>query len=172
MTELIRYQQCEKCLGTGIRIGPGERDGLGVVCQTCIGTGREEITYTPFSGRVRRKDITKVISAGSIRTLRPEDTAGGVSYADFLLSHHAPFARGKEVREYECPATLFRRDFFAECKEYITPGTRWSDCPLYKNGDWKKICWPAFDKLHTEEINNFGALPRRTPSHSKALARE
>ena len=52
-------EKCKSCKGTGIYVGMAERDGAGIVCHTCKGTGCHHVKfeYEDFEGKIVRKDI-------------------------------------------------------------------------------------------------------------------
>lgn len=54
--------QCTDCYGTGIVKDTFFSNSSGLICLTCKGTGATTITYTPFTHRNIRPDITIVKS--------------------------------------------------------------------------------------------------------------
>jgi hypothetical protein len=56
--------ECEACGATGLYCGFAEPKGTAVVCYKCKGTGCQEIQYTPFTARKRRKDVKNVLCDG------------------------------------------------------------------------------------------------------------
>jgi hypothetical protein len=77
--------QCESCHGTGIYHGFAEPEGVGVVCLNCKGTGRRNLTYTPFTGRKVRTDINTVqLSRGSFIAIGVGPAGRSITYEEFL----------------------------------------------------------------------------------------
>lgn len=52
--------QCDSCGGTGLYQGMCEKEGEPVVCLSCKGTGGVTVSYTPYTGRKRKRGITCV----------------------------------------------------------------------------------------------------------------
>lgn len=75
--------ECKSCSGTGVYKGFAEPEGVGVVCLQCSGTGCDEISYTPFTERKRRKGI-RVVRQGSFLATGVGPVGGEVSYEEFL----------------------------------------------------------------------------------------
>jgi hypothetical protein len=77
--------ECGSCGGTGIYCGFAEPEGVGVVCLTCKGSGKAQLTYKPFTTRKRRDNVETVrLSAGSFIGMGFGPTGGSVSYQEFL----------------------------------------------------------------------------------------
>lgn len=76
--------QCSACNGTGIYHGMAEPKGVGVVCLRCQGTGKQTITYIPFTGRKKREDIDVVRLSKGSTILSCGPTGTEISYQDFL----------------------------------------------------------------------------------------
>jgi len=77
--------QCKACGGTGIYRGFAEPEGVGVICQSCAGTGCVEIRYEPFTERRRRSGVHTVRrSSGTFIATGVGPTRGSVSYEEFL----------------------------------------------------------------------------------------
>ena len=77
--------ECGDCRGTGIYHGFAEPKGVGVVCLHCDGTGKAQITYTPFTGRKRRSDISTVqLSRGSLIVAGVGPRGSSISYEEFM----------------------------------------------------------------------------------------
>lgn len=55
--------ECGDCGGTGIYVNPLCHDGAGMECRRCKGEGFVEISYTPFTARKKRTDVTRVFKA-------------------------------------------------------------------------------------------------------------
>lgn len=136
---------CTSCHGTGLYSGMAERDGLFVVCSRCDGTGCMSITYEPFIYMARQEDVVKVIEVGSAFVLTPELTEGGVTYDEFLMDREATKERGKEAREWFCPAWWYNRTMqgkqpdWEECRAVF----QFTSCVHWEN---KAACWERFDE--------------------------
>jgi DnaJ-class molecular chaperone len=77
--------ECSSCSGTGVYRGFAERQGTGVVCLNCDGTGYKEISYEPFMGRKRRDNITTVYrSRGTFMVTGIGPGGNGIPYEDFF----------------------------------------------------------------------------------------
>jgi hypothetical protein len=77
--------ECPSCQGTGVYRGFAEPQGVAVVCLHCEGTGKETITYKPFTGRKRRDGIHTVrLSAGTLLVTGVGPRGGSVTYEEFL----------------------------------------------------------------------------------------
>lgn len=84
MKKMVKAE-CESCDGTGIYRGMAEGPGVGVVCLTCNGTGCEEIEYTPFTARKKRRDVKTVHRSRGKFIVTGIGPAGmSVSYEEFL----------------------------------------------------------------------------------------
>jgi hypothetical protein len=76
--------ECSSCGATGLYSGFAEPKGVAVVCVTCGGTGKETITYTPFTKRKERKGIKTVrLSKGTFIVTGVGPTGRAISYAEF-----------------------------------------------------------------------------------------
>lgn len=140
-------EECRDCGGTGLYVGPVERDGNAVVCHRCKGTGcfRFVHEYTPFVARRKRNDIAWVVEAnpgivvGLGNNLRlPE--FGGMPYAGW--SAGKPFPRGSEMRKFVCPAWW--------CQSCGKDKPDWAECGLGRFSDCKYFptkdkCWTRYD---------------------------
>ena len=153
MKKIIEFvKQCDQCNGTGIYIGFGEKDGFGVVCHNCKGTGRVEvkIEYFEFTGFKKRKDIIQVletnpgISVGTNKTLSI-DSFGGKRYNDWIKDKS--FKNGTEMREFSCPAWWYQCTNYNNkpefCNEYGFGCGSFSSCKQFCN---KSDCWKRSDK--------------------------
>ncbi|MDP2683986.1 MAG: hypothetical protein Q8P20_02910 [bacterium] len=74
---------CFDCEGTGIYRSFREPEGVGVVCVTCKGTGKQIITYIPFTVRVRQEDIEFVRRSKGVFG-NNSFKKGQVTYQEFL----------------------------------------------------------------------------------------
>ena len=162
--EIVR--QCKACDGTGIYVGLAERDGAGVVCHKCKGTGREVLTINaaPFASRVARNDIKRVyavnpgivIGEGKDKQYKLSDF-GGKPYIDWLVD--PTFLPGAENRKFTCPARWY------QSADYDL-GPNWEEClgcGSFSNCDHfgeKEKCWQRWDeefREKAEEKANAGA---------------
>lgn len=81
--------ECPSCLATGVYTDSRWCDGTGVVCAYCKGSGKKELTFTPFVRRKQRTDITTVFAYDATGTgpyVHDESTSkdGTVTYEEFL----------------------------------------------------------------------------------------
>lgn len=142
-------EKCQQCKGTGIYDGFGERDGCGVVCYNCKGTGchKYEHTYEEFEEREVNSKIKHVletnpgISVGSGNGYLLKDF-GGMPYKEWL--NGKPFVFGMEMRKFSCPAWWYQSanyDLKPNWKECRLGGI-FSNC---NNFEQKHKCWERFD---------------------------
>ena len=155
MKNMIEFdEKCKPCGGTGIYVGMGERDGAGIICHTCGGTGchHVKIEYEDFEGRIKRKNIERVfqtnpgIVIGKGKQLRLEDF-GGISYEAWLPGHR--FLPGTEMRKFTCPAWWYQSADYnkkPDWKECSIMGI-FSKCNYFKE---KNKCWKRWDKEFEE----------------------
>jgi len=155
MQKVIEWdQECEACGATGIYVGFAERDGFGVVCSRCEGSGKQEMkmTYTPFRARKRRKGMRRVLQInpgiGVGRGKEKEyalDAFGGMTYEMWWEGFE--FLQGQEMRKFTCPAWWYqsadykKKPDWDECGGML--GRSFSACEHFphKNG-----CWDRFDQ--------------------------
>ena len=151
MKKLLEYKrECESCGGVGIYIGLAERDGAGVVCHSCKGTGciniKEE--YNTFEGRKKSHKVKRVyrvnpgIVIGDNAIVKLEDF-GGIPYEDWLKN--GEFPRVSEDRKHTCPAWFYQSadiDKKPDWKECNCSNT-FSSCSHFKD---KEKCWERWDK--------------------------
>ncbi len=77
--------QCSACGGTGVYCGFAEPKGVGVVCSGCDGSGKQVITYIPFTSRKRRTGVKTVqVSRGTFIGTGVGPVGSSVSYKEFL----------------------------------------------------------------------------------------
>ncbi len=148
---IIEYdEECPDCKGTGIKVGSYERDGAGVICHKCNGTGKKHvyIEYKPFTKRNTRDDVERVFEVNPgvcIEALGKYglEAFGGMAYEEWLSGR--PFPPGSEMREFVCPAQWeqARKSGF-ECWWCLIPvGETFSNC-MYLAID--NLCWSIWDK--------------------------
>jgi len=149
---------CEDCKGTGVYQGMGEKDGAGIQCHTCNGTGCHsvKISYIPFE---ERKVSTKFkwvypVNCGIV----VGEKAGVCTYKDFGGQSYGDWLKGKplpdkfEMRTFTCPAWYYQTfdwGFKPEWNECLGCGD-FSSCKHFKS---KNQCWERWDK-------KFGAKAR------------
>ena len=79
---MILKVECQSCDATGIYKGFMEREGEGVVCVNCRGSGCITFKYKPFAKRKKRKGINR-IRVGSGLILDKPRTESWFSYEEF-----------------------------------------------------------------------------------------
>lgn len=85
MNKVEHEKECRSCRGTGLYSGFAEPQGTAVVCLTCGGIGKEEISYKPFKGRKTRRDIEIVkLSAGNLIVTGVGPRGNSITYQEFL----------------------------------------------------------------------------------------
>jgi len=137
--------KCPLCKGTGIYVGIGEKDGAGIVCHDCKGTGKKEIVmeWENFEGKQIRQDIKRVYECNPGICVNASSEFGGMPYENWLIGE--PFPLGSENRKYICPAWWYQsvknelRPHWGEC---IGCGS-FSNCPSFAQ---KEKCWQRWDK--------------------------
>lgn len=135
--------ECPSCKGTGIYAGAAERDGAGVQCFICNGTGKTTYSYEEFMERKKRKDIVQVVERNPGIMISPEIPMGGMSYDDWFAGK--PFEHGMEMREYTCPFWWSRQKIStSRCDDGSMLGCRYSDCKFFHD---KAKCWEEYDKV-------------------------
>lgn len=147
--EFVR--QCPSCGGTGLYVGLAERDGFGVVCHTCHGTGKEivSIEYIEFTGRKERQVHTVLeINPGICAALgngHAKRDFGGMPYRDWLAGK--PFPPKSEMRQFTCPAWWYQsandamKPQWDECMDCL--GSRFASCTHFAD---KQACWERWDR--------------------------
>jgi hypothetical protein len=114
-----------------------EKDGLGVICSNCKGTGCVNFVYTPFTTRRIRKDVKFVIQSSTSYCLAPHliEESDKVTYKDWI--------NGKEVksefRKWQCPKQFDYEGM--DCPDGRHFGGLWSDC--FKD---HPNCWEIYDR--------------------------
>lgn len=151
MKKIIEFDEvCKPCNGTGIYKGFAERDGWGVVCKVCDGSGKHHFKheYEEFTERKERKDIQQVlevnpgIMVGNAKKDKLQDSFGGITYEEWVKT--GSFPKKTEMREYTCPAWWYQSADYTkkpEWDECISCGS-FSECKNYSN---KSKCWEKFD---------------------------
>lgn len=144
---IIEYDRmCASCSGTGIYVGYAERDGAGIICRACHGTGccHIRIEYDDFVKRMRRTDVMRVQSVNPGVIVGGEIAEfGGLPYDDWISG--AEFIPGTEDRQHICPAWWY------QCVDYeLKP--HWGECigsGAFTDCGWfvcKNICWERWDQ--------------------------
>jgi hypothetical protein len=140
--------ECSSCKGTGIYVGFAERDGIGVVCNVCKGSGRVEncVKYNTFVSRNKRTNVKHVIQTNPgicCGKLNDLTEFGGMPYSDWVEGK--PFKSGMEMRKFTCPACWYQSVDYnrkPEWNECIIWGS-FSSCGYFTD---KANCWKRFDK--------------------------
>lgn len=159
MKRTIEYKcKCKACAGTGIYVGLAERDGSGVVCHRCRGTGyrEERIEYEDFDGRVKRGDVLRVFQSNpgiAIGVNKKRDlylkSFGGMTYKDW--AQNKSFPHGSEMRDFTCPAWWYQGVNYEkkpDWNECLGCGA-FSSCENYSN---KADCWTRWDKKYPTQL--------------------
>ena len=142
----IEYDcQCTACKGTGIYVGMAERDGFGVVCYNCKGTGKVEVklSYEPFTKRIKKQSIHTVLESNpGICIGGTFHDFGGIPYDEWIKGKR--FKTGSEMRKHTCPSWWYQS---ADSKRK----PQWDDCGfgMFSACDsfgQKHKCWERFDE--------------------------
>jgi hypothetical protein len=141
----VVYEICVSCGGTGIYVGMAERDGVGIVCNKCSGTGGYRFVheYEHFKNRKVRSDVNRVLPCNPGIIVGSNLDFGGKSYIEWLENGY--FERGSEMREFTCPAWWFQ-----SANHYKMPN--WEQCIVSgqfsqcKHFMTKKSCWEKYDE--------------------------
>jgi hypothetical protein len=144
MKKLIETE-CADCSGTGLYVGMAEKGGVAVVCARCKGTGNRILTYTPFTQKHRRDDVSTVVELNPGFFISTKSEIGGISYEDWWTGKGFP--PGSEMRKYTCPRWWF------QCTDYDKI-PKWSECDIglgrsfssCKHFEDKVACWKRYDK--------------------------
>ena len=150
MGKVIEFDElCQACQGTGIYVGMAERDGSGIVCYKCSGTGRYHFKreYREFRSRVQRNDVLRVyecnpgITIGSNEKLSLSDF-GGMPYDDWKTGN--PFPEYSENRRFTCPAWWYQTADFKKKPDWdwCAGACTFSECKRFATKD---KCWERFD---------------------------
>lgn len=141
--------KCKACKGTGLYVGLAERDGFGVVCHTCKGTGccTFRVEWEDFVEREDRPEVRRVVQVnpgivcGTGNGHAPEDF-GGMPYAEWRAGK--PFPKGSEMRRFTCPAWWYQSADYSKkpCWKECGYGM-FSQCDHFKD---KAACWARFDR--------------------------
>jgi hypothetical protein len=164
MKKIIEHdEKCKACDGTGIYVGMAERDGAGVVCRKCEGTGcfHYKYEYEEFTGRKDRIGVEQVyqtnpgIVVGKGKGKFELSDFGGIPYRQWL--DNEVFPAGSEMREFTCPcwwyqsADYSKKPDWEEC--WSSLGSSFSQCKYFGE---KEKCWVRWD----EEIGSL--KPKRS----------
>jgi len=143
--------KCKSCDGTGIRSGLVKNKKVGIVCSDCKGTGWREIVeeWEDFEGKVKRKDVERVVEANLGILMDEDPECGGMLYNDWL--EKGSFPPKSENRKYSCPCWWYQavdsklKPNWEECPY----GIRFDKCSNFKK---KYICWRKWDREFGEKI--------------------
>jgi hypothetical protein len=145
------FENCQKCNGTGLYSGMGERDGAAVVCHLCEGTGKYQFihTYEEFTERKKDKNVKRVYQINPGICIGENDSGltledfGGMPYQDWLDKKQ--FEKGMEDRKHTCPKWYYQglkcKSKFEWCEGRI--GRTFSSCKKFND---KEKCWEQFDE--------------------------
>lgn len=142
--------QCGSCNGTGLYSGMGERGGLAVVCRTCKGSAKSEVTYQPFTGRKPpRQGVTHVISSNPGVFLNAEIAASSAMTVHEWLSGKQFTDKQTQFRSFQCPHQYTQNTVGANIEGYVPAlhcaknyVNTFTLCPEYER---KHLCWAEFD---------------------------
>lgn len=157
MTEIFeRDTKCQACNGTGVYVGLAERNGAGIQCLRCKGSGcyKLRIEWEPFTGKIKTYNIKRVyranpgivIGTGNAHNL---EDFGGIPYDDWWGKPEFPL--GTEDRAHTCPAWFYQaadyklKPNWEECFNAL--GKTFSACPHFK---CKEKCWKRFDEEQSQ----------------------
>lgn len=148
--------ECDACHGTGVYVGIAERDGAGVICTKCQGSGAflYKLIYNEFTGRKTRDDVKRVYKSGYGYVIAPTvinfngktiDMQGeGVSYEDFCRG-----VMPKHIKSLACPMSSDQsachkiNGFIDQCMEIH--GGLISIITKCKGQHDKAACWKRFE---------------------------
>jgi hypothetical protein len=144
--------KCKSCGGTGIYVGFGEKDGAGIVCHTCNGTGCQiiKIDWEPFHCRIKTDKVKRVfrcnpgifIGESDDGKLRLKDF-GGMPYDEWWKG--LPFPSRGEMRQFVCPTWWYQNVAYSpkpNWKECVMGGS-FSECKYFPE---KNKCWERWDE--------------------------
>ena len=143
--------KCNACKGTGIYVGLAERDGAGVVCHTCKGSGCKTIVveWEEFDGREERSDVSRVVEVNPGICIGEGKSAsydlhdfGGMSYQEWRFGK--PFPPKSEMRKFVCPAWWYQTADYQRKPNWdkCTCGV-FSACKHFHE---KSKCWAQWDR--------------------------
>jgi len=148
-------EYCANCEGTGIFVGFAEKDGAGVVCHSCDGTGCIHYVHE-YEEFVQRKDVSRKIKR--VYQVNPGvgieendecslEDFGGMPIKEWEAG--LPFPPKSENRKFTCPSWWYLsanydlKPTWDAC--HHSWGRSFSECPFFKT---KEKCWERFDKEH------------------------
>lgn len=149
--------RCQSCGGTGLYNGIGEGGGACVICNTCKGTGKNEIniSYDKFKGREKREDCERVYTKGMGYKISSKDTWCKGEHFPFHLygCTYEEWLNGKKpipLKFLGCPyqetnQSLQSHDVNNLYKTRCDKGLGWgriSNCKFHYE---KHICWKIYD---------------------------
>jgi len=151
MKKVIEFDKiCQSCDGTGIYVGLAERDGAGVVCYSCKGSGcvSVHIEYEPFLKRSPRDDVKHVyevnpgICIGTGKGQYKLSDFGGIPLMDWASGKQ--FGLQTENRLFTCPAWWYQSADYKKKPNWDTclGIGAFSGCDNYHK---KSECWKRFD---------------------------
>lgn len=144
-------QECAACHGTGLYVGMGERNGMAVVCHACKGTGQthQRHEYNEFTGRNKPpEEVKRVLAANPGIMTAAEERFGGVPISEWLVNPKSVQQRGKEMRQFTCPAWWYQSADYTKKPQWDDAERKcgwgmFSECRHFAD---KAGCWTKFDK--------------------------
>lgn len=149
---------CKNCKATGIYQGFAERDGFGVQCHSCKGTGEVtlSIEWDDFTERQPIEDVQRVLQTNlgiglgtSADKGLTHESFGGMPYSEW--SSGKPFPAGSEMRRNTCPAWWYQKadyDLKPDWDECLGTGS-FPSCTHFSS---KSKCWERFDNELAERV--------------------
>ena len=151
MKEKIEVE-CGFCGGTGLFMDCyGVNGGAAVVCHTCNGSGHVTMEYTPWNGKLKRRNgVKRVFDETYGYDIYAEDTPDvsgntihfsqyGCTYEEWLEG-----VKPRPIEELRCPFSYDRRmaQKACGCKNEMSTTYFIPDCSHFKD---KAECWKKFN---------------------------
>jgi len=171
LTVTIEHQ-CDSCEGTGLYQGMAERNGAGVVCSTCKGTGKfvSVETFTKFEGRKNKKGVERVYQTAGGYGITSKDftdkngklfkfSEAGCSYKDWKND-----VIPKPIEDLHCPYMHSNQNMqnskhkaYKMYKTVCRNGLHWGLITECKNFKCKEKCWKKYYELVGDNYNEIKA---------------
>jgi len=160
MEKIMILSECESCGGTGVYVGFAEKDGAGMVCATCDGSGCHKIVvnYAPFTKRKLTTKVKRVFARScgychAAETYTGKDgktieySKAGATYKEWL--------DGKKplpVKDLYCPYMWTNQNcqsadhlkyawYKKHCSKHNNCCNKITDCSMYGS---KHKCWETY----------------------------